>query len=382
MSTRLVSSGGLDPGDQQIFLIYNPYVEARGTEGMKEVVPCLGHLKERIPEDVGRHFKHNVGCVRCMDCLPANFAVNLCEDRSHSSHTLFLPRFLLVPYFTRFQHAYIHQTEMFTSLALGGGGVRGVIHVGGLAALEATRGNLTFPDGVYGCSIGAIVATAVAFGLTSAQIKEMMIQHFDVSRFLPTVRMSSFRDVVVSKGAFDMELFDIGLLAAFQSQGLDLRDKLIRDASQPLFIAASNITTRRPVFFTGRIPLLEALRCSCCLPLVYTPQVLRGNVYLDGGLYMNSLDEFVPPGTLVFHISYSPRPVTPANLSDLSVVEFLKHLYVGRVRIGEHANRLWFQEDEIHILEELTPEKKERMYQIGYSQALQFLSKRAAEKLE
>lgn len=382
MGSRLVSTCGLDPGDQQVLLIHDPHMKSRCTEGVKEVVSCLGHLEERIPKHVCRYLEYDVRCSGGVNCLSADFAVDLCEDGSHSSHALFLPRFLLVPYFTRFQHAYIHQTEMFTSLALGGGGVRGVIHVGGLAALEATRGNLTFPDGVYGCSIGAIVATAVAFGLTSAQIKEMMIQHFDVSRFLPTVRMSSFRDVVVSKGAFGMELFDTGLLAAFQSQGLDLRDKRICDASQPLFIAASNITTRRPVFFTGRVPLLDALRCSCCLPLVYTPQVFQGNVYLDGGLYMNSLDDFVPPGTLVFHISYSPRPVTPANLPDLSVTEFLKHLYVGRMRIGECADRLWFQEDDIHILEELTPEKKERMYQVGYSQALRFLSKRAAKKLE
>ena len=271
---------------------------------------------------------------------------------------------------------------MFTSLALGGGGVRGVLHVGGLAALEAIRGDLRFPDGIYGCSIGAILATAVAFHLTSAQIKEMMIQHFDVSRFLPQIRLSCIHGVLTSKGAFTMDLFDEGVIAAFQSQGVDLRGKMIADAPQPLFIGASNITTHRPVFFTGQIPLLEALRASCCLPLVYIPQVVRGNVYLDGGLYMNSLDKFVPANCLVFHISHSPQPITPANLPEISVSDFLKQLYVGRVDSEPRPNRVWFREDETQILEELTTEKKNRMFELGYSQATAFLAKRATEKLE
>jgi len=271
---------------------------------------------------------------------------------------------------------------MFTSLALGGGGVRGVLHVGGLAALEAHQGHLRFPDGIYGCSIGAVLATAVAFQLTSTQIKEMMTHHFDVHKFLPQIRLSSIGGVMTSKGAFTMDLFDEGVLAAFRSQGIELRGKMIADTPQPLFIGASNITTHRPVFFTGRVPLLEALRASCCLPLVYIPQVVRGNVYLDGGLYMNSLDDFVPPNCLVFHISHCPQPITPANLPDISVSDFLKQLYVGRVHTKERPNRVWFQEDETQILEELTLEKKVRMFEIGYSQASAFLAKRTAKKIK
>lgn len=271
---------------------------------------------------------------------------------------------------------------MFTSLALGGGGVRGVLHVGGLAALEEARGSLRFPDGIYGCSIGAVVATAVAFGMSSAQIKEMMLHHFDVGRFLPPVRLSSLREIGVTKGMFGMELFDEGLLAAFRSQGLELRGKTIGDAIQPLFIGASNITTHRPVFFTSRVPVVEALRASCCIPLVYAPQVLYGNVYLDGGLYMNCMDEYVPPGTLVFHISFPPQSITPGSLSTLSIVEFMKQLYVGRRRTDIADTVVWFQEGDTNILDTLTPETKDRLYEIGRSQVHGFLAKRTPEKLE
>jgi predicted acylesterase/phospholipase RssA len=35
-----------------------------------------------------------------------------------------------------------------------------------LAAIEKIKGDLQFPEGIYGCSIGSIVATAVALWIT------------------------------------------------------------------------------------------------------------------------------------------------------------------------------------------------------------------------
>jgi hypothetical protein len=271
---------------------------------------------------------------------------------------------------------------MFRSLALSGGGVRGILHVGGLAALEKRMGNLSFPDGVYGCSIGAVVATAVAFNLTAEQIKNMVLSDFDLSFIVPSLRLSSIQNVLERKGAFSMENFETTLLTSFANQGIDLRGKRIKDAPQKLFIGASNLTTRRAVFFSGNVPVLDALKCSCCVPLVFEPQVLFGNVYLDGGLYIPRMNDAVPEKTLIFHISYTPATVTPEYLADCSVSDFIKELYVGKEYRGDMENTLWFKENSVHILQNVTLEDKERLWQDGRSQAAAFLAKRFPEELE
>jgi patatin-like phospholipase/acyl hydrolase len=52
----------------------------------------------------------------------------------------------------------------FQKLALGGGGVKGILHIGALQELSKHQ-PLIFPEGVYGSSIGAVIGTYVAFGL-------------------------------------------------------------------------------------------------------------------------------------------------------------------------------------------------------------------------
>ena len=54
---------------------------------------------------------------------------------------------------------------MFSILALGGGGLKGYLEIGAIEELEEHYGKLheTFHEGVYGCSIGSIIATCIAF---------------------------------------------------------------------------------------------------------------------------------------------------------------------------------------------------------------------------
>ena len=53
-------------------------------------------------------------------------------------------------------------------LALGGGGTKGILHIGALKVLEE-YGKLIelFSEGIYGCSIGSVFAIAIGFGLDS-----------------------------------------------------------------------------------------------------------------------------------------------------------------------------------------------------------------------
>lgn len=268
----------------------------------------------------------------------------------------------------------------FPSIALGGGGVRGGLHVGGLAAIEAIQGHLNFPEGIYGSSVGAIVATAVAFGLKSSQLKTMFEDHFSLSSVVPSMKLATLLHFSSQKGAFPMDLFEDTLVNAFHTQGIDLRGKVIGDTPQKLSIFASNMTTQRPTIFSGNVSILDALKCSSCIPFLFHPQIMFNQVYIDGGLFAPNLSEFVPDNCLVFHISYPNKPLMPKDLVNMTIVDMARHIYVGKRSSKGNANTVWFRNDSVHIMQTLTPSDKQMLYDQGFLQATRFLKSKSRSK--
>lgn len=271
---------------------------------------------------------------------------------------------------------------MFSSIALGGGGVRGGLHIGALASIEKLQGHLSFPNGIYGCSIGSIVATAVAFNLKANQIRDMFNTYMNLHMVLPEIRLSTITDFPAKKGLFPMEPFEEIIVQAFRSQNIDLVGKTLDDAPQKLFIVASNMTTRRINILQGNVPILKALRCSSCLPFVFIPQVLYNNVYLDGGLMAESLDSIVPKDCLVIHISEAGSSILPDKLEETSLPTFLYQIYRNTRHTPSGPNVLWLQDMTIGILHDLTPKDKEYLYNQGYLQTTTFFTERLAKKIE
>ena len=265
---------------------------------------------------------------------------------------------------------------MFRSIGLGGGGIRGFLILGALKAVEEKQGNLNFPDGVYGCSVGAVIATGVAFGLSYKQAEEVCIKYVNTSAFLPSYRHATILAFTQKKGLFTMDLMEELFLKIFDSMGIDLRGKMISDAPQKLYLLASNITTQRPTLLTGNIPLLAAMKASCCLPFIYHPQVIHNQLYLDGGVYAENMYEAVPKGTLVLDIAHIKQSIFPSTLESISVFDMVRTLWAGLRSIRVHADAINLNIDGIYLLDELKDEDKTRMISAGYSQAVRFLAKR------
>lgn len=270
----------------------------------------------------------------------------------------------------------------FRSLALGGGGARGGLHVGALQAIEEIRGNLTFSDGIYGCSVGSILATAIAFDLSSSQIKTMFNTYFELEKMLPPLRLSSITDFTRTKGLFSMDMLEDTLIQAFNSQKIDIREKLIEDTPQKLYIIASNMTTKRPTLLTGKVPLLEAIKCSSCLPLVFAPRVLYNQVYLDGGLYVDSLSNVVPRDCLILHISEQSQHIYPNMIESISTAALIHTIYRTIREQTRTPNTCWLQNSTVGILQQLSEEDKETMVKEGYLQTAAFLAKRLTQELK
>lgn len=269
---------------------------------------------------------------------------------------------------------------MFRSIAFGGGGMRGALHLGGLHALLEFQDTLEFPDGIYGYSIGSIIATALAFKLQLHQIQQMIEESMGLDSVVTDISFSMFTDLFDKCGLLSMDEVERSIVKAFLKQGVDLRGKVIADAPQKLFIGASNLTTRKPVFFTGKVPILAAIKASCCIPCFFQPQVIYNNVYLDGGVYMYYFDEYLPADCLSFTVSYTPQPIHPKDIEG-NLVELVKQLYCGQHRRPKSKNAIWFNEDRVHVIHDIKEGDKKRLIQQGYSQVFAFLSKLSSKEI-
>lgn len=208
--------------------------------------------------------------------------------------------------------------------------MKGILHIGALQRLHQKQ-PLVFPEGVYGCSIGSVIATYVAFGLPIENMKPLVQKYLSMDNVIPK---SSFSDMVKAfstKGMYSMDLFEQTVVTMFLEVGLDLKDKTVGDAQMPLFIVSSNITKGVPTVFSGKTPLLSALKCSCCIPGVFRPQELYGNLYVDGDLFTPCIASVVNPNSSSLVLSLVKQrgePITISNVDKLSPVDYVYQMYL------------------------------------------------------
>jgi NTE family protein len=147
-------------------------------------------------------------------------------------------------------------------LALGGGVVRGMAHVGVLSVLEEAGIPI---DYVSGTSAGSIVAGCYAAGMSAAQLRQLAGQ-FTWWRLL--------RPVWPVRGLVSFEG-----LARLLRRGLG--DLAIEDLKLPLAIAATDIERGEPVYLRQG-PLALAVQASCSVPGFVAP-VRLGDRWLAEG---------------------------------------------------------------------------------------------------
>lgn len=218
----------------------------------------------------------------------------------------------------------------FTRIALGGGGMKGLLHVGALIELSKHQ-PLEFKNGVYGCSIGSIIGTYIAFGLPIDNLFKLYKKHFSsTNTFVPSIGLYDLSTCLSSKGLFSMNHFEKNLVAFFDESGIDIRNKLLSDAKMPLYIIASNVTKARPSLLSKNVPVIDAIKCSCCVPGIFKPQTLYNQVYVDGDFFSPNISGIIPLShdTLILTL---PRPksckVTPDNLTSISSFDFAFDLF-------------------------------------------------------
>jgi NTE family protein len=215
----------------------------------------------------------------------------------------------------------------FKKIALSGGGIKGILHVGALQELSKYQ-KLDFPDGIYGSSIGAVVATYIAFGLPlNDKLVKLISEKFYVENVVPTLGFKDLSFAFSQKGLFTMDLLEKSLCDIFEEFEIDIKSKRIKDSKMPLKIIASNITKGVPTIFTGDVFVIDALKCSCCMPGVFRPQELYGQIYVDGDIFtpcIGAIEKDILEFSLKTHL---PDKITPSSLESLNVLSYFRQIF-------------------------------------------------------
>jgi len=152
-------------------------------------------------------------------------------------------------------------------LALSGGAVLGCAHIGVLQALDETGIKVTH---LTGTSMGALIASLYAFGLTGKEIEGIT----EVLRWPDVTRPSPTRLGLLSQEK---------LRKTLRKHVGDVR---IEDAEIPLAMVATDISTGEKVIMTeGDLAL--AASASACFPGIFIPVERNGRLLVDGGLVEN-----------------------------------------------------------------------------------------------
>lgn len=149
-------------------------------------------------------------------------------------------------------------------VAFGGGGVRGVMHLGVIKAL--IEEGIT-PDLVTGTSAGSIAAVMFASGM----------DYTDMENILLNVSSSDLADVVISsKGLINGQKLSDWVNQHVNQTELD-------SMPIPVGITATNLNTLEPIVIRkGNVG--HAVQASSSIPGVFIPVISNESVLVDGGL--------------------------------------------------------------------------------------------------
>ena len=152
-------------------------------------------------------------------------------------------------------------------LALGSGAARGLAHIGVLKVLEENKIPIDF---IAGTSMGALIGATYAAGLDIEQIEEIACNtdwKLTARLFLPTLPRSGF---VEGKRIKDF-------LKALMG------DSNIDTLKVPFAVVATDLLTGEEIVI-HKGSLVEAVRASISIPVIFTPVRHQNRFLVDGGL--------------------------------------------------------------------------------------------------
>ena len=159
------------------------------------------------------------------------------------------------------------EKQSHIGIALSGGGVRGIAHLGVLRAMDEAG---ISPSAISGSSAGAIAGVMYAKGFAPDEILEIIIQTNYFKFIWPSVSW---------KGILKMDH-----ITPLYEKYLEVND--FSSLRIPMTMAATDLHLGQTAYFSSG-EIIRPLMASSCIPGMFEPILLDGRYYIDGGVLNN-----------------------------------------------------------------------------------------------
>lgn len=245
-----------------------------------------------------------------------------------------------------------NHTTYKLGLALSGGGAKGFAHIGVFKLLEECG---LMPDVIVGTSVGALMGALFADGYSADELKEL----FSGREF------SEFAQLQLPKsGLFDSKRFRHFLRR-------HLRAKTFEELKIPLIVMATDLDNGESHEFRSG-PIVEAVTASCSIPIIFSPVVIDGVHYVDGGLFHNFPVSIIRESCeRVIGVNVSPLVSQKYKQTIFHIAERSYH-YMFRANTMEDREMcdVLIETEEFGMYKTFDLENVDQISQIGYSAAV------------
>ncbi|MBX7251295.1 MAG: patatin-like phospholipase family protein [Candidatus Promineofilum sp.] len=158
-------------------------------------------------------------------------------------------------------------------LVLGGGGARGLAHIGVLRVLERERIPVAC---VAGTSMGGLIGALYAAGVAIERVEAEVVR---LSRVTEQMRLVDFELSAAGLSVRGRRIYN--MLAELLGEELTFADLRL-----PLAMVSVDVRTGRPVTLQGGL-VIDAVRATISIPGIFTPVDLGDYRLVDGGVLDN-----------------------------------------------------------------------------------------------
>ena len=249
-------------------------------------------------------------------------------------------------------------------IALSGGGVKGLCHAGVLKALEELG---IKPDIISGVSAGALVGALYSDGYSPDEIAVCFEE----------INFRNMTKIRMPEGGF----FKTDIFQKFLSN--KLRAKSFEELSIPLRVVATDLDNGRSVTFKSG-HLIDPIVASCSFPVLFSPKIIDGIHYVDGGVLKN-----FPVSTIrnecdkIIGINASPLVADDYKQSILNVaLRSYNFMFKANILHDKSLCDLLIEPVDMANYETFDVDKGREIFELGYRSAKQMLAVKLDRKSE
>ena len=238
-----------------------------------------------------------------------------------------------------------------------GGGARGFAHLGVLKAFE--ENGLVF-DEVAGTSVGSIVASCYAFGLTSDEM-------YNVAKKLKSNDIRNSKLFFVPSKTDGIENFVKSLIG----------DAHFEDMKKPLTVVAVDLKTAQEIHITEG-SVVKAVAGSCAVPGVFNPVDFGAYRLADGGLQNNIPADVLRKNGCKYVVSIDINPTRGQGTDSTKLMDIIWASIGIMMKSNAVKGKMYSDfvvETDTSKYKSTSVEGAEEMYEIGYNSGLKLVPK-------